>query len=522
MKQFIIILAYMASSVVAAQAQPFQYRENERDIKDDFPHLWHPLTAFQKSTQSNVMLPLEGLYYYGEISGCPYDTAIGPITYKYHDNGMLKEIYCDVFPHIWGFEAMKQEYNGTFVMEGRNMVDTTTYYRISDGVYTPYGRFYYNYHYYDKFETDSFFYERVVQQWNPANKNWTNDSKRYVGYVDTILWNNTRSTRFTGTESGWEPEALFLDSLVYDERGFVVARFSFEDYIGIGTRRIKYEYYLNEDGSIYAMDVFLYRNDEWEWLRKRTNIIWALWLGYGGYDISRFVGRDNIPINGKRNKLTSETQWDRDSIDDEWEWTSIRKKYWDLDDYDSNTDTLFYSLDGGETLYPYDAQTYRFDKYGNETEMSYVFWKEPDKEGNQLINAGNRSKIRYSYNEMGWYKLEQWVELYNTKTHQWDSLTAYKEEVTKWGDPFNSISELPPNENQLIIAPNPASGAITISAASEIQQLQIFDIVGRLIHNQTPTSKEVVFDTGILAKGIYLVRVLLRDGAVQRGKVVKD
>ena len=76
------------------------------------------------------------------------------------------------------------------------------------------------------------------------------------------------------------------------------------------------------------------------------------------------------------------------------------------------------------------------------------------------------------------------------------------------------------NDKQLAIFPNPASGVMTISAVSEIEQLQIFDIVGRLIHSQTSTSKEVVFDTGILAKEVYLVRALLRDGAVQTGKVV--
>ena len=76
------------------------------------------------------------------------------------------------------------------------------------------------------------------------------------------------------------------------------------------------------------------------------------------------------------------------------------------------------------------------------------------------------------------------------------------------------------NYPSLRIYPNPASGAITISAAAEIEQLQIYDIVGRLIHSQTPTNKDVVFDTGVLAKGVYLVRALLRDGAVQTGKVV--
>jgi len=309
--------------------------------------------------------------------------------------------------------------------------------------------------------------------------------------------------------------------LVYDERGFVVTRFSYEhSFVSGETRRIKYEYYLNEDGSIYAIDVYLYRNNEWQWLRKERDITWALWLGYGGYDVMGWGNKDNIPINGKRNKVTSVTQWNKKTIDDEWEWEHMIKTYWDLDDYGSNIDTLFLSLDGGETMYPSISETYRHDEYGNDTERGFTFWDAPDAAGNQIISAGNNFKSRYSYNEMGWYKLEDWIELYDTKTHQWDSLTLYKEEVTKWGDPFTGITELPPRENQLLIAPNPASGAVTISATAEIEQLQIFDIVGRLVHSHTSASKEVVFDTGILAKGIYLVRAQLKNGGVQTGKVV--
>jgi len=197
MKRFIIILAYMAGAVVAAQAQHFQYWENERDIKEDLFPLRHYSTAFQKSAQNDVMLPLEGLYYWGEYSHCIYDSAKGIINYKYHDNGMLKEMYRDVFPHLWGFSVLKQEYNNTFVMEGKDMVDTATYYDMLNGVYTPYDRFFYNYHYYDKFETDSFFYERTKQGWDPTNKKWTNIYKEYYGYVDTALWNMTRYTRFS-------------------------------------------------------------------------------------------------------------------------------------------------------------------------------------------------------------------------------------------------------------------------------------------------------------------------------------
>ena len=523
MKHLIIILACMVGSVTA-QAQPVQYRENEKGIKKDFSPMRHPSTAFQKSAQNDMQFPLEGLYYWGETSGYPYDTATGTITYKYHEDGKLREVFYDVFPRFSTLMAEKHECNNTFVMEGKDMWDTITLYSISDGVYTPRKRYCYNYHYYDKFETDSFFYEQFRQVWDPVNKKWKNTERYYWGYADTVLWNNTRAIVSTGTESGWEPISIYCDSLVYDEHSYVTARFATERYIsspyGDTTKRIKYDYSLNEDGSIYAIDAFLYLNGAWNLLQKRTDITWALWLGYGGFDVLPIAGVGEwIPINGKRNKKSSETVWVKND-DDEWEFNNIKKIYWNLDDYDSNIDTVFVSLDEGETLYRYCSTTYRYDEYGNDIEYAFFKWGAPDAEGNQRLTYGDRDKSEHLYNDWGWYKSEYWSERYDTTTQQWDSLTEYKEEVIKWGDPFNSIAELPSSENQLTIVPNPACGVITISAVGEIEQLQIFDIVGRMVHSQSPAGKEVVFDTGILPKGIYLMRAQLKDGGTMTGKVM--
>jgi hypothetical protein len=99
-------------------------------------------------------------------------------------------------------------------------------------------------------------------------------------------------------------------------------------------------------------------------------------------------------------------------------------------------------------------------------------------------------------------------------------LTISKEEVTKWGDPFNSVPDLPQSENYLSIFLNPVSDMVTISATAEIQQLSIFDITGRLVNSQSPMDNRVVFDTGVLPSGVYLVRALLKDGGVRTGKMI--
>jgi len=84
-----------------------------------------------------------------------------------------------------------------------------------------------------------------------------------------------------------------------------------------------------------------------------------------------------------------------------------------------------------------------------------------------------------------------------------------------------AISELSPsNKHSLIIAPNPVSGIVTISATAEIEQLNIFDVMGRLVKSQSPANRQVIFDTGVLPKGVYLVQVRLKDGGVQTGKII--
>jgi hypothetical protein len=82
------------------------------------------------------------------------------------------------------------------------------------------------------------------------------------------------------------------------------------------------------------------------------------------------------------------------------------------------------------------------------------------------------------------------------------------------------IEQLKIENGELKIYPNPASGIATISATDEIEQLNIFDITGRLVKSQSPANRQVTFDTGILPKGIYLVQARLKDGGVQMGKVV--
>ena len=76
------------------------------------------------------------------------------------------------------------------------------------------------------------------------------------------------------------------------------------------------------------------------------------------------------------------------------------------------------------------------------------------------------------------------------------------------------------NRMLLTITPNPVSGMVTISATDEIQQVDIFDITGRLVKSKICTSEQITFDTSNFQSGIYFVLARLKEGEVQRGKLV--
>jgi hypothetical protein len=72
----------------------------------------------------------------------------------------------------------------------------------------------------------------------------------------------------------------------------------------------------------------------------------------------------------------------------------------------------------------------------------------------------------------------------------------------------------------LVIAPNPVSGMVTISATDEMQQLDLFDFTGRLLKSQTHASEQMSFNTEGLPPGIYIVQARLKEGNMQRGKLI--
>ena len=70
--------------------------------------------------------------------------------------------------------------------------------------------------------------------------------------------------------------------------------------------------------------------------------------------------------------------------------------------------------------------------------------------------------------------------------------------------------------------PNPFAEQLTLSAEAEIQQIDVYDQLGRLQKSLSTNGKEQQIDFSNLNSGIYFIRVQLNDGRSGNVKVIKN
>jgi hypothetical protein len=81
------------------------------------------------------------------------------------------------------------------------------------------------------------------------------------------------------------------------------------------------------------------------------------------------------------------------------------------------------------------------------------------------------------------------------------------------------IDEL--NENGIVIAPNPATTALNVSAKSEIQTVAILDVNGRLVQSVTVNGVAASINVSGMNHGLYLVSVTTNKGVYTKRVIVE-
>jgi len=509
------------NTMYVAEYTPNIYMEAKRTLPENFP------SAFANNARSKFRTPQRAdepiwrplkynFYYKNELM------SYGEIMYK--TDGYL-HTEKDFAPD--GTLRFIAEYNNTYTQEGWEIGDTITYFKQVQGQLIPERRQYRNYHYYDCLQEGCYFWEQYFQIWDNSKNEWVFTKREYECYRDTILF-EFEGYRFDVFQNGdWiikesvmSPMTCCNDDgfetgylcVVYDtdlEEYVVRYIFKFTEWYPDGSAKECWHYWVQSDGTLQL------------WV-KSSDVIWTEWHGSGGWSsINKSGGNYEYRTIGKvRNKRHYGMGWNYSQETGEFTKAIHNKKIWDVDGTETNIDSIF--LYKNDEPYISIIDIHQYDDHGNYIAMHQTTFTEPDNQGNQKIRIGiTEYKHRYQevYDEVE--SVEWWIIVF--ENNKWDSTHWFTYEYYDWWDVRYPVSITDPDAATaatLSIVPNPVSGLVTISTTTEMQQLEIFDITGRLAHSQSPANKQVVFDTGALATGVYLVRAMMKDGGQRTGKVM--
>jgi len=493
------------------------------EYKIDRQHIPYKSQPTSSSIKSDgVWRPLMFERYFGLIS---METPYSEGNRWYNKTGILQQENV----HNYGdpFDFVTVTFNQTFTKEGfEYFIDTITYYEKQGDKRIPTNRIYFDYHYYDRMPEDSFYHVQYSERWNGVAKEWEKSGKYYIGYFDTTLFVIREIYQANYINKEWVKCQGSRVLREYNESGVVTFN-TIQEWDGqTGKYEMwgKNEYFYDEDGIHSETYIYRPNADDWELRYKQADFQYIEWYpnSHPGILIDVLDGPEAVPLSGRRAKEKSYTGWELNN-NDEWEQYHIRKYEWDINGTKSHIDTVFFFFNGIQ--YPYRMTGHLYDERGNYTQRWTEHFSLSDIYGNVELLYVNKLCFNITYHPL--YDEpeidDEWQLIYRYNTQCWDSSFIARRKYIDWRDVSIPVS-ITESESSiatiLSIAPNPASGIVTISATAEIEQLNIFDITGRLMSSQTPANKQVVFDTGVLPKGIYLVQARLKDCRVQTGKVV--
>ena len=487
----------------------YQMPQSDVDFERLPTHFSHPKAP---SFRNEIIKPIKAVLYNPRVGSSIEDPFI-KYDYFYDTKGMLVKEIQDI---LLSKEIKIIDYNNKFPVThnyyytyNSYFYDTSTYYK-SDNM-EPIDRYYYEY---GIEQADVPYIALVSQQWNKSKARWDNLSKTSYTYLDMVSWYVMVHEAYTAnSDNSFSLWYKRTDSLIYDESNniFQVVQQATDFNVGAtGKMLFEYHYPVDAHDNITGYDsLYFYQydniSDTWVVRGKQTGITWKRWDGF----------------NYESNQMSSFHGWYANGYEGYDLWGQ-QKSWYDVDGIAGSwADTIYFYSDLYERWYPKATDSQTYDEEGNFCVDRNIGWTELELTGGvPELEWYNIDVFDNEYNDDG--MLWRWSNYYTSIQLGQQDLLIFIWEVTEFADVTN-ISELPQGEKSLLtIFPNPVSGVVTIAAASAIQQLSIFDITGRLVASPSPAGERVVFDTGALPQGVYIVRALLRDGGVRTGKLIKN
>lgn len=89
-----------------------------------------------------------------------------------------------------------------------------------------------------------------------------------------------------------------------------------------------------------------------------------------------------------------------------------------------------------------------------------------------------------------------------------------------WKLTFEDMAVSDLTQNQFSIYPNPANDVVNISGKSNISSVQMYDLTGKLLSNQSLNSKDAKINISAFPKGIYIIKIV-SEGKTNTHKIIK-
>jgi len=470
----------------------------------------------QQPSSDTIWLPASG-FWTGGKNGNEY--LISRELYEYHEDGLLKR-----FTSYHGYTGEMEEYsdyNNTYRDPLMDIPDTIFRSGFTDpetGEYYPPHRYYYN-----NRQADSSYWEEYYQVWD--GDKWDTRKKTYVHLLDTAtvseLQDHVQEEYFTGGAhfvDGWK---AFFD---FDEQGKVTGAI-IELYNAASQQykiAAKNVYLYDDEGKCHTWEQYVYSAGTWNLFMKLTNIKWFKFHGFDNGDVlffSHLLGLYPETPKKNKNKVSSVEPWET------YQGTLIF----------GGSDTIKWEPD----LYSYDAGHYspvgcimhrEYKNYNEHEHITAQRWSSYDKyyiapcdTDLQPVNYIFDDYIN-KYDERGRhyeYIQNQTVHLYEWDSDSiWHSIHIYTiDSFTYVGCPVG-IDEFSLAQSPLSIVPNPSDETVRITAADSIATITLYTSDGRLAYTQEGGGKEIILNLQGVAKGVYIVKALLKNGKIQTGKMV--
>lgn len=282
-------------------------------------------------------------------------------------------------------------------------------------------------------------------------------------------------------------------------------------------------YTYNSDGNVTNIDDFEWDSTQWV-NESRSTIYYSGTVITGGFS-EEYIGTEWV--NSFKTTISYNTDGTiSEIIDEEWD-TDADPDVWVLDE---KTVFTYYSNKkiNTATYYDWDATswvqdnlvTYTIDGNGNRTSQTEVYTG-----GTEIINYSyDMTAMMSSYaNPFEDYNGLQYIYQDNPYVNKITSLNSADGTFRLTYNYNNSISlsvddEVLNNQIKLKIYPIPSSDFVTIDTSGIIKNVEVYNTLGSKVISTTNKTLNVAS----LSKGIYIVNILLDNGASITKKIIKE